>query len=256
MSLYDDLQKNLVCALDLNRNPVGIKFLYSESEFDECEVPRVKYKLSYCSMVQLATKGKCLKANFENSGCCGATRALGLEELDEQCHIGNRYYYLNMYNSMCVAKKTHKEANIVSQRIYGVVAQPLSEFKEEPDVVIVVTIPYNMMRIIQGYSYHNGLCNNIRFDGNQALCLECTTRPYETNDINVSVLCSNTRFLAKWDKTEMAIGIPYNRFPMLVDGVMKTINATEKDEGKREIIARAEKEGLDFSHITYGSSYY
>lgn len=256
MSNYIDLEKKIICALNLNRKPVGVKFIYSQEEFENTNIPQVKYKISYCSMIQLATKGKCLKANFENSGCSGATRALGLESLDEHCDTGYRYYYLNMYNSMCVAKKTHKEANLISQRIYGVVAQPLSEFKEDPDVVIMVTIPYSAMRLIQGYSYHYGLCNNIKFAGNQALCLECTTRPYETNDMNVSVLCSNTRFLAKWDKTEMAVGIPFNKFSTLVDGVMNTINATETDESKKEILERAKMDNLDFSHVTFGSSYY
>ena len=42
----------------------------------------------------------------------------------------------------------------------------------------------------------------------QALCEECTTRPFESNEVNISMLCSGTRCVAQWQKDELRIGIP------------------------------------------------
>ena len=63
---------------------------------------------------------------------------------------------------------------------YGVEIAPLSDYVSyDIDVVILITNPYNAMRITQGYAYHNGPIKNVQFSGMQALCEECMTRPFE-----------------------------------------------------------------------------
>lgn len=50
------------------------------------------------------------------------------------------------------------------------------------------------MRIVQAYTYKYGVHKNITLGGNQGICSECTAVPYENNDLNISTLCSGTRF--------------------------------------------------------------
>ena len=46
-------------------------------------------------------------------------------------------------------------------KAYGVEIAPLSDYVSyDPDVVIMITNPYNAMRITQGYAYHNGPIKN------------------------------------------------------------------------------------------------
>ena len=69
--------------------------------------------------------------------------------------------------------------------------------EKDPDVVIVVSTPYNIMRLIQGYSYYYGSYKGFKMAGNQAMCAEITACTYVTNEINTSMMCSGTRFLSK-----------------------------------------------------------
>ena len=56
--------------------------------------------------------------------------------------------------------------------------RPLEDFTEAPDVVIIVSYPRNIMRLIQGYTYHFGTAQGIKMVGNQAICAEATAHPY------------------------------------------------------------------------------
>ncbi|PLX31165.1 MAG: hypothetical protein C0604_07940 [Clostridiales bacterium] len=120
---------------------------------------------------------------------------------------------------------------------------------------MLIVNPYQAMRIIQGYSFHYGAPKNLKFSGNQGICLECTAAPFENNDINVSVLCSNTRFSAKWDDSELGIGLPFNMFDRVVDGVVRTINPSETDKRKNGVIKRSNDIGCHID-VKLGENYY
>ena len=75
------------------------------------------------------------------------------------------------------------------------------------------------MRITKGHAYHNGPIKNVQFSGMQAICEECTTLPFENNEVNISMLCSGTRCVTQWKKDELGIGIPFNKLPLIVDGL-------------------------------------
>lgn len=250
-----ELAKYLYCALGTDKKPVGINFLHSRELYQQSTVPEVRSKISYCSMVKLTTLGNSFKTCLEKSLCPGATRALGLEKPDDLAKAGKRYYRLGMYDSLCTAKNVYKNANLLDHEVFGIQVQPLEKCEDNPDVVLLILNPYQAMRVIQGYTYHFGLSGNIRLSGNQGVCLECTARPYETNDINISMLCSNTRFSAKWRESELGLGIPFNKFDMVVDGIIKTINPSETDLTKVAIKKRADELGIDLE-VTMGSCYY
>jgi uncharacterized protein (DUF169 family) len=92
--------------------------------------------------------------------------------------------------------------------------------------------------------------------GNQAVCVECTAYPIITNQINISLFCSGTRFLAKWLDTEIAVGIPFDKFANVIEGVRLTVNAVEMNKRKEVIKAKLEKLGYDGSQIIFDYTYY
>lgn len=246
---------DLYCALNIKRNLVGVKFIFSREEFDCINIKQNKGRVSYCYMVKSASSGKHIKSNRENFSCGASARALGLEESLNQITSGQHYYAFKLYNSLGTAKAVQKNVTLIEHRIYGVVLKPLQDFDIEPDVVIIIANPYQAMRIMQGYTYHYGAHKNIKMTGNQGICSECTATPYETNDLNISTLCSGTRFLAKWDVSELGIGMPFNMFSNIVDGVMRTLNPTEPNSTKREISARAKEKGRIID-IDFEKNYY
>ncbi|HYE83547.1 MAG TPA: DUF169 domain-containing protein [Clostridia bacterium] len=243
------------CVLGLERRIVGIKFIFSKEEYELSEVPQARYKLSYCNMVKLAAAGKSLRADLSNFLCIGSAKALGLIKPDSNAISGNIYYSFGLYDSLCTARNVQKDVTFLDHQAYGVIVMPLEKFEVQPDVVIYIVNPYQSMRILQGYAYHHGAAKNIKLVGNSGMCSECTATPYDTNDMNMSLLCSNTRFAAKWKDNELGIGMPFNMFEKVHDGVIKTINACEPNERKMKIIARCKDAGREMD-ISMDSNYF
>jgi uncharacterized protein (DUF169 family) len=254
MNIKDQLD-DLKCALNIKRGLVGVKFIFTRDEFDGIEIEPMKGKGSYCFMVKRASMGRPVKANRENLSCGGGAKALGLEAPDNDAVSGRHYHSFKLYNSLGTARAVQEDVTFIGHGIYGVLIRPLGDFDVEPDVVIIILNPYQAMRMVQGYAYHYGALKNIKMTGNQGICSECTATPYVTNDLNISALCSGTRLLAKWDASEMGIGMPFNMFGNIAEGVMNTLNPTEPDHTKREIFDRAKEQGRNIK-IEFRNNYY
>lgn len=254
MAIRKEIQK-LNSSLELKRKIVGIKFLFSEEEFNSYEIQSSNNKLSYCMMVKIASSGKSVKVRSEHFKCNSSTRALGIKNSDPYVASGREYYSYGLYNSLGTAKNVHDKVKYINHELYGALIQPLEKFETEPDIVIIIDTPYTIMRIIQGYTYNYGMAKNIRFAGNQGVCSELTARPYENNDINISLLCSNTRFSCKWEDTEMGVGMPYKIFLNVMQGVLQTLNSTEPDYKKEEIIKKSTENDLELN-VVLGKNYY
>ncbi|KUO73908.1 MAG: hypothetical protein APF77_15565 [Clostridia bacterium BRH_c25] len=233
-----EMVEDLNSVLDLDRHIVGIKFIFNKEEFELSDAPQVRYKLSYCNMVKFAASGKSYKANLSNFLCIGSAKALGLIKPDSNAISGNVYYSFGLYDSLCTARNVQKDVTFLDHETYGVVVMPLEKFNVQPDIVICIINPYQSMRILQGYAFHHGAAKNIKMAGNSGICSECTATPYDTSDMNLSLLCSNTRFAAKWKDDELGVGMPFKMFEKVYDGVLKTIDPCELNDRKVKIIAR------------------
>lgn len=253
--IKDDITK-INTYLDLKRQVVGIKFLFDKEEFEKAKGRSLPHKMAYCTMVRNGMRGKKLKARLENFACLAAAKALGLMEESTMDASGKNRMNMGTYKNLAVCRSVSKDMVYCKQNIYGVNIMPLEEYTEEPDVVIIVTEPFNIMRIAQGYAYHNGQIKNIKLAGMQAICQECTSHPFEINDINISVLCSGTRMLAQWEESELGVGVPFHKFTEIVDGVEKTINPIERNKNKKIIEKKIKENGLDDQvKIIYNKNY-
>jgi uncharacterized protein (DUF169 family) len=136
-------------------------------------------------------------------------------------------------------------------------AQPLEKYENAPpDVVILATDARNAMRLLQGYTYSYGSHPVFKMTGNQAICVECTSHPLEADQMNLSMLCSGTRYLASWKPGEIAIGFPYSRFVETVEDLLKTANAVELDPAKLRIRENLISQGFSDPNFQFGHTYY
>lgn len=246
----------LESLLQLDRKPVGIKFLFDKEEFDNFKAKTMNGIIPYCTLVRNASKGEDCKASLENFACLGAATALGLLKPNNSTISGKRRSQNGSYKNLCVSRSISRDMIYCQHEIYGVAAMPLEKFLVEPDVVIIITDPYNAMRIMQGNAYHNGVSKEIKLSGMQAICQECTSLPFETNNINISMMCSGTRLLAQWKRNELGIGIPFNKFATIVDGIKETVNPLERNDGKKIIEENLKKNNLkDALKIEYDKNY-
>ena len=246
----------LPILLNLKRKIVGVRIIKDREEFDLIDVEQVRNKITYCYMIKLASYGQHFKAKADNFWCEGALKALGLMDVPDNVISGEVYESLGLYANREVARNAQKDVKYIEEKNYGVEIFSLDDNPgKDFDVAIIVDSPYAIMRIVQGYSYYYGINKSIRVGGNQAICSESTATPYLDDDINLSMLCSGTRFFAKWDENDVSIGIPYSKMNDIIHGIINTINSTESDKKKMKIIDKLSKKdiGLD---IELDKNYY
>lgn len=253
-----ELNEWLEILLDLKRKAVGVRFLFTENEYEKVEAPLKDGTIPYCTAVRNASKGKSSKLSIESFACLSAARALGLVENDAASKSGKRHSEMGVYENVLISRNIAKDMVYCEHSIYGVEIRQLEEYKEyNPDIIIIVTSPYNAMRVIQSHAYSQGQLKNIKMAGMQAICQECTSYVYETNEINVSMLCSGTRCVSQWSKDELGIGIPFQQLDNIIYGLRQTLNPMENNEDKKLIEKKLEETGksLDFE-IKYNKNYY
>lgn len=243
-------------SLEFNRRAVGVRFIKSEKEFDNIDAINPKKPINYCGIVKGASCGHKIKANEDSIACSSGSRVLGINPSDVKNSQGENWKRLGLYKDGEISKSVRDGLNYIKEDIYGVLVQPLEFFMQKPEIVIIVTNPYNIMRLVHGYAYHYGMPKNINLVGNQAICLECTARPYVIEDLNLSVLCIGTRHRAGWSNDEMALGMPFCQFENVVDGVFNTINIMEDNSNKRRIEKNIKSSRIKELKIDYNYNYY
>ena len=254
MKGYSYIEK-LHCALGLKRKIVGVKFIFTKHEFENIEIEQLQGAASYCHMVKMASEGRRFKAGNENFLCYSSAWALGMRQPNEKAVAGREYFLYGLYDSLSRAKQVQSDVTYINHKICGIAIMPIEEFDCSPDVVIIMVDSYQAMRLVQGYTYGNGFAKNMRLCGNQGVCSECTAVPYENNDINISMLCANTRFACEWEDCEMGVGMPFNLFESVAKGVIATLNPVEPDYKKEEIARRSSVSNLHIE-IEIGKNYY
>lgn len=222
--------------LGLDRKTVGIGFFMEHQQYCIEDAPEVKGTMTYCNMVRLATKGHRFKAKVEHIHCPGAVKALGMLEPTEAAKSGAIYYAMGLYDTLEVAKEVQSQVTYMDTGTYGVLVKPIEDWTREPDVVLVIANPYQCMRILQGYAHYNGVPKKVKFVGNAGICSESTATPFKSQDLNISLLCSNSRYAAKWNDDEMGIGIPFSQYTQICDGIIKTMGACEPKGRKKSIV--------------------
>lgn len=246
----------LPILLNLKRKIVAVRIIKDKKEYDSINAKEVKNKATYCYIIKRGGAGEYFKAKADNFLCQGASKALGLMDTPENVISGEVYEASGLYKECEVAKLAQEDVKYIEERNYGVEVFPLDDYpRKKFDVAIIVDESYPIMRITQGYSYYYGINKSIRIGANQAICSESTATPYLEDDINISMLCSGTRFFAKWDKNDVSIGIPYSKINNIIDGIINTINPTEPNKKKIKIIEELSKRGIDL-RIELNKNYY
>lgn len=241
--------------LEMDRKPVGVKFFFDREEFMNFDTGQRDRKVTYCNSVQLASVGKCMKLTNANQGCPNGAFALNFRPVPPPIASGVGRHSKSIYHDVETSKSINDEMKFMEEEPYGIAVMPLEAYDVEPDVVIVVSSPYNIMRMLQGYGYFNGYTNNLRTIGLQAVCQDLTTYPYITQDINITLLCPGTRLVADWKEGEIGIGMPFKKWYEIVEGVKQTTNPFERNKKKKGIEKRLKERGLDTSELKFDSNY-
>ena len=143
MSDFRALSSDLVKALDLKYEPVGVT-LYREQDPLPPEVPLTGEKFkSYCQALVLAGEGRSLLLTREQMGCKLGTAVLGLEkgrELEEYLDDGVlEKYGVGLYASEEAAAATIRKAVYLEPgQTRAVLIAPLAALKETPQAAVFI----------------------------------------------------------------------------------------------------------------------
>lgn len=248
--------EKLYGLLELKRKAVGVKIVTTKEEYDRYTGLELTKSIHYCVAVRSAMAGHSIKLTASTSGCPGGNRALGFDKPTDDFYSGVRGKKMGLYRDETVAASVANSVPICSPDTYGLIIKPIELFEESPDVALIMATTRTMMRVFQGYTYNFGLAKDLNISGNQAVCLECTVNPLKNNGINISTLCSGTRYNAAWDDTELMVGIAFEKFCDLVDGIEKTVNPIEPDENKKRIESILKPSNNLEIEVEYGKTYY
>jgi uncharacterized protein (DUF169 family) len=150
-NLKEDL-KVFNSILNIERQVVGIKFLFTKEELEEFPQQQLERRAAYCTLVRNAGNGKGCKVTLENFSCMAAARALGLTETTQESASGKRHKDLGVYKNLCISRSVAKDMVFCKHQVIGVAIQPLALYESEPDVIIIVTNPFNC------YENHTRIC--------------------------------------------------------------------------------------------------
>jgi uncharacterized protein (DUF169 family) len=253
-------EKKLTALLGLSRRPVSVKLLKTAAEYEACDFAEPKSGLPYCTAVANAGRGRAYKLDLKHDRCAASAVALGLKPVEDYRLSGQMHLDLKVYKDLAVSHGVAADMVYCQEQNAGVAVAPLGESSADPDLVLVVANAKAAMRILQGYAYHYGQLKNIKMAGMCAMCQECTSYPLVYDQINVSMLCSGTRCVGRWDENELAVGIPAHFLPEVIDGIWQTVQPMESAKNKELIIKRLKGAGikepeLDFKHTYYSYSY-
>ena len=141
-----DCVNKLYCALDLNRRAVSVTFLKTKAEYDEAEGSILKKPINYCQMVASAARGHSIKAKAEDFLCQSGVQVFGLGPLNPCNSKGENWARLGLYKDAELSRTVRGELVYLPQKYFGVTVAPVEKQSGFPDVVLIVSNPYNENR--------------------------------------------------------------------------------------------------------------
>lgn len=217
-----ELSAALMNILNLNREPVGVKFL-SEGEI---AVLKDKYdsetKTRYCQALMRAGNGEKIMITKDNISCPASAAAFGLKPLPEMLQTGQMLLNMGLFESLEAGKKAMDGMTRLEQGKYPVVLlSPLKDIEIEPDVVVIESEPEHLMWTALAYIFKTGERLSFSSAIFQATCVDSTVIPFVKGTINSTLGCYGCRDATNIEDSECLIGLPYGKVEELVGNLEK-----------------------------------
>jgi uncharacterized protein (DUF169 family) len=217
---YPEISETLKKALSLSGSPVAVKLAKSRGEVPP-GIPEAKEALRHCQMVNMARKdGVVFYATSEKHQCNGGAWALGLKEITPTLQSGEFYYKLGKFESMAACRRTmDRIPHLRSGETYATVYAPLEKTPFDPDVVLIVTNPRNMLKLAQATLFRLGGRISATMAGIQSVCADATSVPYLFGVANFSLGCDGSRRFSGIADEEMVMGFPVEMLAELGEAI-------------------------------------
>ncbi|MHB9074860.1 MAG: DUF169 domain-containing protein [Desulfobaccales bacterium] len=212
MNDFKTMSKDLVAALNLRYEPVGVS-LYGADDSLPAGLTFAPDKLkSYCQALVLAGEGRTLLLNKEQMGCKLGTSVLGFES-DMEAYLDDgvlEKYGVGLYGSEEASAATILHSTYLEKgRTKAALIAPLSSFHEQPQVVVFTANSEQVMWLLYAVNYDKGGRMELPQSGG-ALggCADITALPLLKGVCNVTFLGLGCRLKSAVDACHLMLGAP------------------------------------------------
>ena len=199
-------------TLGLDGSPVAVALIDNPPIL----MKSLKRRATPCMMIQMARRGGIFYCSGEKI-LCGGRAHLGMGE----SIIHNLDEFLvrkeKLFGSKTAASTLLNKAKALAPDNSTYVGfSPLELAHLTPDVIIIIGTPAQISRIIFLNAFDTGEVEGIH---GEPLCSGVIALPITTARIGISFLDVSCRVFGKYKPEEMAVGIPYQRLPYIVENI-------------------------------------
>ena len=206
--------------LKLKGSPVALAFAATKDEIPP-DIPEIDKTVKHCMMVSLArNEGRIFYATADKHECNGGAWALGLRDLSPTLKSGKFYFKLGKFASVPASGRTMMSIpHLPTGETYATMYAPLEKSPFIPQVILVVTNPWAMLKLAQSSLFRLGGRVHAEFSGIQSVCSDAVAQTYLTGKPNFSLGCDGSRKFSGIADDEMVMGFPAEMLPEIVDAV-------------------------------------
>ena len=217
---YAGIAETLKKSLSLSGSPVAVKFARSREDIP-AGIPEAKEVVRHCQMVNMARReGAIFYGPADKHQCNGGAWALGLKEILPVLQSGEHYFRLGKFESMPACRRTMDQIpHLRSGETYATVYAPLEKTPFDPDIILIVTTPRNMLKLGQAILFRLGGRITASMAGIQSVCSDATAQPYLSGKANFSLGCDGSRKFSGVMDDEMVMGFPVEMLAEIGDAI-------------------------------------
>jgi uncharacterized protein (DUF169 family) len=226
---YKQALQTLIWNFRLDYDPVGIRFVFDESEASSLPVTHTsKARLSYCMYLAAARSARhSLYMGMEKLVCKNAQPVFGSRSLERVTDGKNHEKYLIDPDLSWQAPQ--EKQRLEEKACKGIFMAPLDQFDEagrDPSVVFLMATPYQAYHILNDYMGAMKKPNLMFFaTPNSAVC-SGSVYAYNKNTANMTTMCAGSKASGKTEMNYMNVFIPGGQIIATVEQLVKRIETT------------------------------
>jgi len=217
---YAGSSEILRTSLKMKGSPVALAFATTKDEIPP-GMPELDKTIRHCMMVSLArNEGRIFYSPSDKHECNGGAWALGLKELTPTLKTGQFYFKLGKFASRPACERTMKGIpHLGTGDTYATMYAPLEKTPFTPDIILIITNPWAMLKLAQSSLFRLGGRAHAEFSGIQSVCSDAVAQTYLTGKPNFSLGCDGSRKFSGIADDEMVMGFPAEMLPEITDAV-------------------------------------
>jgi uncharacterized protein (DUF169 family) len=215
MEEYIKHVKTIVEALDIEKEPVGVKYT---DEDPGVGIEAGSYTV--CGAILAASKGEVILLSEDRCACSGGKTHLGLTQ-KSQIPWKMLVEGEKLWCDVKTAIRSSIEVDKIARPPYGlskrIFLYPAMQGIFQPDLILMLVNAEQASRLITLNQFWDGKTPAIEMRG--SLCWSMITYPLVSGNFNLSVGDISARRMERWDPNIMATSIPWERIRGIAEAV-------------------------------------